>query len=124
MRSLKINCTACGRTALIRTEPVYEGFKKIGEVFICTQCGEHYDSADTTPFIKRDAQPQVFSADDKPAALSIFSEDERRRCCGWCNHFVVNPFSQRCGLSNRDTQATDLCAGFEKKPDADCEENL
>jgi len=118
MRSSEINCASCGRTALVRTEPVYEGFKKTGEVFICTLCGARYDSAEVTPFAKSGARPRVFTADDKPAALSIFSDDERRRCCCWCRHFVVNPFSQRCGLSNRETQATDLCARFEaKKPD-------
>jgi len=117
MKASEINCTACGRTALVRTEPVYEGFKKTGEVFICTLCGARYASAAETPFARADARPKVFNDDDKPAALSVFSDDERQRCCGWCRHFVVNPFNQRCGLLNRETQATDLCARFEKKPE-------
>jgi hypothetical protein len=115
MTSHEIHCTACGRVALARKEAVYEGFKKTGEAFVCTACGARFASAEETPFVKRDARPRVFSDADKPRALSIFGDDERQRSCGWCRHFVVNPFSQRCGLTNRETQATDLCAGFERK---------
>ncbi len=117
MTSREIQCTACGANTLARAEPVYEGFKKTGENFICTACGARYASAEETPFIHTDSRPHVFTAADKPHLPAIFSDDERRRCCGWCKHFVVNPFSQRCGLSNKETQATDLCVRFEKRAD-------
>lgn len=115
MKSLEINCSVCGKTALVRTEPVYDGFKKTGEVFICVLCGARYACAAETPFVKDDTRPKVFNEDDKPKMPSIFSDDERQHCCGWCRHFVVNPFSQRCGLNNQEIQATDLCVRFEKK---------
>ncbi|MDD4102042.1 MAG: hypothetical protein PHU80_05350 [Kiritimatiellae bacterium] len=104
---------------MVRTEPVYEGFKKTGEVFICVLCGARYASADETPFAHADTRPKIFTENDKPALPAVFSDDERQRCCGWCLHFVVNPFNQRCGLNNRETQATDLCVRFEKKPSGD-----
>jgi hypothetical protein len=112
---MEINCTFCHATALVRPEPLYDGFKKTGEAFVCTACGARYASAAETPFVKGPARPRVFTDDDRARAPSIFSDDERQRCCGWCAHFVVNPFSQRCGLTNRETQATDLCVRFEKK---------
>lgn len=112
---MEIHCTACGETALVRAEPIYDGFKKVGEAFICTACGKRYASAEATPFVRASRRPNVFTEADKPRTPSIFSDDERQRCCGWCSHFVVNPFSQRCGLTNRETQATDLCVRFEKK---------
>lgn len=117
MNAREIHCTSCGANALVRAEPVYDGFKKTGEAFVCTACGARYASAEETPFIHADARPRVFTDADKPRLPSIFSDDERQRCCGWCKHFVVNPFSQRCGLSNKETQATDLCVRFEKKAD-------
>ncbi len=120
---IEIQCAACGKLTLARAEPLYDGFKKTGEAFICTGCGARYASAAETPFASAaPARPHIFSDADKPRPLSIFSDDERQRSCGWCRHFVVNPFSQRCGLSNKATEATDLCARFEKKtsaPDAD-----
>ena len=115
MRSMEIQCTACGATTLVRADPVYDGFKKTGEAFICMACGTRYASAEVTPFVHAASCPRVFTEADKPQALSIFSDDERQKSCGWCTHFVVNPFSQRCGLTNKETQATDLCVRFEKK---------
>lgn len=115
MKSMEINCTSCGERTLVRAEPVYDGFKKTGECFVCTACGKRYASADDTPFARDDKRPRVFTEADKPQALSVFRDDERQRSCGWCRHFVVNPFSQRCGLTNKETQATDLCVRFEKK---------
>jgi len=112
---MEIRCTSCQAVTLVRAEPVYDGFKKIGEAYVCTACGARYASAEETPFERAASRPRVFSEDDLPSRPSVFSEDERQRCCGWCEHFVVNPFSQRCGLTNTETQATDLCARFLKK---------
>jgi hypothetical protein len=114
MKSMEINCSACHAITLVRTEPVYAGFKKTGEVFVCTSCGARYASAEATPFVYG-SRPRIFTESDRPSAPSIFNDDERQRCCSWCRHFVVNPFSQRCGLTNKETQATDLCVRFEKK---------
>lgn len=112
---MEIKCGECGTVALARPEPVYDGFTKTGTHYICTECGKVYESEEETPFIKTVGKPDVFGEDDKPETPSIFSDDERRKSCSWCRHFVVNPFSQRCGLTNRETEATDLCVRFEKK---------
>jgi predicted RNA-binding Zn-ribbon protein involved in translation (DUF1610 family) len=114
--SLEISCTACGRVALARAEPRYDGFRKVGEEFICTACGHRYPTREKTPFASDGGAPRVFSAADRPEQVRIFRDSERRRCCGWCRHFVVNPFGQRCGLTNRETEATDLCERFELRP--------
>ena len=113
---MEIHCTGCGQTTLVRAEPVYDGFKKTGEAFLCLNCGKRYASAAETPFAETaSSRPRIFTEADKPRLSSVFSDDERQRSCGWCRHFVVNPFSQRCGLTNKETQATDLCVRFEKK---------
>lgn len=112
---MEILCAGCGKTALARAEPIYDGFRKIGEAYICTACGRRYASEAETPFVGAARKPRVFTEKDKPVIPNIFSDDERERCCTWCAHFVVNPFSQRCGLTNKFTDATNLCAGFEKK---------
>ena len=109
---LEIRCTACGRVALARIEPVYQDFKKTGEMFVCTACGHRYPSRAETPFVAAAGRPQVFTEADKPKAAQVFAADERRHCCGWCRHFIVNPFNQRCGLSNREVEATDVCDRF------------
>ncbi|MFA7172519.1 MAG: hypothetical protein WC340_03745 [Kiritimatiellia bacterium] len=127
MRSREVKCTACNTVAVVKPEAVYEGFKKTGTQYICIACGKTYPSIEETPFLQAADQPaiftdddkpeliSIFTDDDKPERLSIFADDERQKCCGWCVHFVVNPFAQRCGLTNSPTEATDLCARFEKR---------
>lgn len=117
--SMEINCTACRKLTWVRKEPVYEGFKKVGEAYVCTGCGARYASAEETPFVRGQRRPQVFTESDKPEIPRIFDESERQHSCGWCRHFVVNPFAQRCGLTNKETQATDLCVRFEKREPQD-----
>ena len=91
---------------MVRAEPVYEGFKKVGERFFCLHCGQCYPSEAETPFIRQgDTRPKIFTEADKPDRLNIFSDEERQHSCGWCRHFVVNPFTQRCGLTNAFTEA-------------------
>lgn len=118
-RSAEILCTACGEVALVRIEPIYDGFKKIGEAFLCTHCGHRYENEAETPFVEKDdSRPALFTDADKPKKLSIFDEEERRHSCTWCRHFVINPFTQRCGLTNKTVDATDLCVRFEPKEEA------
>lgn len=117
MTSREIDCPTCGGVMLAHMEPVYDGFKKTGEVCVCTGCGTQFASAEEAPFVEKEHRPRLFTENDKPDRPAIFSDDERQRCCGWCRHFVLNPFTQRCGLSNKEMQATDLCVRFEKKPE-------
>ena len=116
MKSREIVCINCGQTALVRVEPVYEGFRKTGEAVICTACGFRYEPGTEVPYSEtRDSRPNVFSEADRPRGVSVFAADERRHSCGWCKNFVVNPFAQRCGLTNQPTEATGLCLRFEPK---------
>jgi len=116
MRAMEIQCSGCGDVTLVRAEPVYEGFRKAGEAYICTSCGKRYATAEETPFADAPKKPQVFSdADRETTVPSVFDGAERQHCCGWCRHMVLNPFGQRCGVTNRFTDATDLCEHFEKR---------
>lgn len=112
--SLEIVCSACGAESLVRRVPKYEGFKKVGETFTCVSCGHEYESEDKTPF-KTNKAPSIFGEEDRLKKIDLFAVDEKHRNCRYCKHYVVNPFTQRCGLNNRIVQATDFCDKFEKK---------
>ena len=120
---MEMRCTACGRVTLARAEPLYEGFKKVGETFVCTGCGHRYATREQTPFADVGEQPKVFSDADKPAAVKVFAASERRRSCAWCRHFIVNPFCQRCGLTNHEVEATDVCMRFSARPEKPVDES-
>jgi hypothetical protein len=123
--SLEIICTECGEESFVRKEPVYDGFKKTGEKVSCSSCGHEYPDEDTVPYKERRSRPKVFTEDDKPKKLDIFSEEEKQQNCRHCEHYVVNPFVQRCSLREKEVDATDVCFDFklkeEPKEDEDTE---
>ncbi len=112
---MQIRCSACGEEALVRREPIYDGFTKVAERFICTACGHEYADEAEVPFSGGRKKPNVFTADDAPKTLDIFKDEERQKNCRYCAHYVVNPFTQRCGLHDKEVQATDICFDFEKQ---------
>lgn len=119
--SLEIVCTACGEDALVKKEPVYDGFTKVGEQFVCVSCGHVYATEDDVPF-KVAEKLSVFDADDKPLEIRVFQDEEMHKNCRYCKYYIMNPFSQRCGLHNKPVAATDFCEEFELKSDEkDCE---
>lgn len=114
--SIEILCRACGAETLLRREPIYDGFKKVGETLLCSACGHVYETEADVPF-KAGSVPSIFSEADKPKTVRVFRSDEANRNCRHCAHYVVNPFTQRCGLHHREVQAADCCDDFEAKSD-------
>ena len=108
----QIQCSACGADSWVKREPVYdENFKKTGEKLSCAACGHVFASEAEVPYKDRSG-PKVFSDSDKPKALHLFADDEKGRNCRHCEHYVVNPFTQRCGLHFKKVLATDICDDF------------
>lgn len=120
MAGLEIICTECGADALIRREPVYEGFKKVGEDFLCSACGHKYASEAEVPY-KEARKAQVFDESDKAKVIELFDDEERGKNCRYCEHYLVNPFTQRCALHFKEVQATDFCDDFSPKSEENSE---
>ena len=116
--SLEIVCVSCGKQSLVRREPVYDGFKKVGEVFVCVSCGHRYEQEADVPF-KEQRAARVFTEADRTKAVDVFAGDEKGRNCRHCVHYVVNPFVQRCGLHHRIVEATDCCGDFTRRGASD-----
>ena len=120
---MKQVCPACGEDTLFVTESVYDGFRKTGETRRCTQCGHILrDTGGRKPSAGKTAAPganplwDAFakdSTDDTPALFDI--EAETGKLCRKCTHYVVNPFTQRCMLHDREVEATDSCEQFSAK---------
>ena len=116
-KPLEILCSACGADTLLRREPRYEGFRKTGERLLCSACGHEYASEEDVPF-KQESTAAIFGEEDRPKAVRVFADEERGKNCRYCRHYVVNPFTQRCGLHDKEVQATDFCENFDPKPPA------
>jgi len=114
MPTFEIVCSACKADTMVRKENVFDGFRKTGEQFICVSCGHKYADERSVPF-RQKKQISVFGDGDKVKPVSVFREDERGKTCRNCRHYLLNPFTQRCGLHFKEVQATDYCQDFERK---------
>lgn len=115
MHMIEIICTACGQESLLKRTTKYDGFRKVGEVLTCADCGHEYASEEEVPF-KRKGSPGIFDESDAPRRVKVFKPNEADHLCRLCRHYVVNPFVQRCSLHGKLVEATDSCPQFTKKP--------
>jgi hypothetical protein len=111
--SLEIQCPGCGERTWLLREPVYDGFVKCGEKLKCSGCGHDFAEEEDVPFVKQKAAA-VFDSADHPDDPQVF-KGERVRFCRHCKHYVVNPFTQWCGLHRKEVEATDVCDQFTEK---------
>ena len=111
MKQTEITCSECGADALLVRSPRYEGFTKTGETLKCSSCGHEFASEQEVPFKKKTAA-RVFDESDVSRKIEVFRENEKGRTCCYCRHYLVNPFTQRCGLHMRVVEATDSCGEF------------
>ncbi len=111
---VEILCEACGQESLLKRAPKFEGFKKVGESLTCASCGHEFADEAAVPFKQR-RKPQVFDSSDVSRVVKVFDESEAERLCRHCQHYVVNPFVQRCSKHGKVVEATDTCRDFEKK---------
>lgn len=110
-------CPHCQKETLFTVEPVYDGFRKVAERKTCSACGKTLDG-DSPPASssKPDPLAALFGDDATPEKLNLFDvEEETGRLCRKCKHYVLHPFTQRCGLHDMEVQATDSCPQFAAK---------
>ena len=113
-KSRKIRCSACGQDTLVRAEPVFDGFTKVGEAFVCVSCGHRYEREEDLPEATS-SRASLFADDERPVTPKVFAEDEGKRTCRHCKHYLVNPFTQRCGYHDKPVEATDWCDQFSSR---------
>ena len=120
-KPIEIICSACGSDALLIRKPQYKGFTKINEILTCASCGHEYASEKDVSF-KGNKTFHVFSNADRSAKIKVFHEDEKGRICRYCLHYIINPFTQWCGLHKKEVEATDTCVQFKPRPSPKKEE--
>ena len=101
--SVEIVCPACGDETLLLRKPVYDGFAKVGEALSCSGCGHVFLSEEDVPF-KEQRRVEVFTDADRPEVPTVFKGDEVK-FCRHCRHYVLNPFTQWCGVHNKEVAA-------------------
>ncbi len=122
-KKVEIICRACGQETLLIRKPKYEGLRKAGDILSCSGCGHVYEEGGGVPYREASAI-RVFDDSDRSETVSVFKEDENRSLCRYCRHYVVNPFTQWCGIHKKEVAATDTCAQFSVRPESTEEDPL
>ncbi len=104
------HCPQCGEDRLVLREAVYDGFTRVGEKRLCSVCRTELDAPAEAPEGKPTAK--LFAPEDRPRKPRIEGWEEAKQICRHCRHYIVNPFTQRCGLHMREVAATDTCPDF------------
>ncbi len=113
----KIQCPACGDASFLKRSPTYDGFRKIGEILSCAACQHVFTDENNIPFGEPRTPAMFEPASPAPDVAAVFGSDSVGHCCRHCEHYVVNPFIQRCALHQRTVEATDDCKDFSKRMD-------
>ena len=92
----------------------------MGETFRCAACGYVYSKEEDVPYKGKTATQQLFTEADRPTQPTFFKEGENRIICRYCKHYVVNPFTQWCGVHQKEVEATDTCEQFADKEASPC----
>ena len=114
MNAVEIICKNCGKESFLNREALYEGFSKVGEKRTCASCGFVYTSEQEITFKEKSEAPKIFNETDRSEKITVFDTDENKQLCRYCRHYVVNPFTQFCGMHSKEVQATDSCPQFKK----------
>jgi hypothetical protein len=105
-------CPGCGQETLTLRKPVFDGFRKTGDIRVCASCGyEQPAPAEAAPGPAM--KPALFDDVELPARPELFEAGESGRLCRHCRHYVIHPFRQWCGQHRREVEALDTCAQFE-----------
>src|SRR5574341_966135 len=97
-----ISCPNCRQNAPLKIEKVFDdSFNLIGEKKFCSFCKYEF-GMEEIPYIQTKSQ-------------KIFDPQAERRICLYCKNYVVNPWTQKCMLWQKEVTATDTCEKFERK---------
>jgi len=116
---MEAKCPQCEKPTLFTSEAVYEGFSKVGEVMKCTECGHEMADTDIEAASSLAPKPEVFGEEDQPESMRLVGQGDPLKTCRHCQHYVENPFTQRCSLHRKEVQATDSCERFEVRKEED-----
>jgi hypothetical protein len=97
-----IECPNCRQKTPLKIEKVFDDqFRPIGEKKICSFCKFVFETEEIPIVHER--------------TLNLFDPKAERHICQYCMHYVVNPWTQKCMLWNKEVTATDSCPKYEKR---------
>lgn len=119
----EIICPHCGEDSFASKKTVMDGWRKVGDIFVCASCGAKLADIDDEPAECGTVKSKSPGLSALAGALGVeetekptieLAEDEKRFCRD-CVHFISHPFLDRCSLWEKDVAPMDDCAEFKPK---------
>lgn len=105
-KSQLILCPKCGQKTPLKIQKIFDDhFNPVAEKKICSFCKLEFMADEKIPYLEAKTQ-------------TIFDPHAERRICQYCKNYVVNPWTQKCMLWNKEVTATDSCSSFVQKKES------
>jgi DNA-directed RNA polymerase subunit RPC12/RpoP len=125
----EINCAHCGKHSFLRKKSIMNGWKKIGDILICSACGQTIEDltlvADTNKEIIKDSDHSNAKLDKLASFLGAETLEKKniqadeKTFCRDCKHYIRHPFFNKCSLTNSEVNPMDDCPSYELLSDED-----
>ena len=115
-------CEACSQESIVKKRTKMDGWKNVGEEYVCALCGTALGDVEA----EVDAENVAARGKERLASLADMLgepvapagpvlEAEEGRFCRDCKHFLRHPFVSRCLLFDRGTEPMKDCEEFEHR---------
>ena len=117
----EIDCPHCGNQTFAVKKAVMEGWNKVGDIFVCSGCGEKIGDAEDPGSASFDKKSEASSAlagflgVDKEKKKELSATEDEKHFCRDCAHLIPHPFLVRCDLHKKDVNPMDDCPDFKTK---------
>ncbi|HOK04120.1 MAG TPA: hypothetical protein P5270_01255 [Victivallales bacterium] len=115
----EIQCPHCGKSSFLKKTVIIDGWTKKGEVLSCAVCSakiadlkSENAAEDKKNF---DKLASFLNENEKLPKIEIKSDENEKRFCKDCSHFIKHPFNDKCGLHNKFVNPMDDCKEFKRK---------
>lgn len=118
----QVRCSHCGRDTLLAVRAEMDGWRKVGEMYVCSLCGAKLGSVEAVAAAKtrpvaadqqgRDKVADFLGTSSERVREELVADDGVRRFCKDCEHLYQHPFHLRCLLHNRDVKPMSDCPDF------------
>lgn len=114
-------CPHCGQSTVIKEKILIDGWEKTEKVLACAICGQKIANI-PDPLAVQAQKSNILSglaamfhieSEEKP---EIKADDDEKRFCRDCAHFIAHPFLNRCTLHQKNANPMDDCPDFKPKP--------
>ena len=121
-RGEQLQCPACGKDSVVQVRTKLEGWRNLGDWFVCGLCGHYLAALSEDARTDEAAQARETQAASRLAAFlneEVTSSapvgllpDAEAAFCRDCLHFFQHPFVSRCLLHDRVTEPMHDCREF------------